>query len=252
MSTSTVDLGRAWQAVRGPLTEWLDDFTPGVFDPDLGIRFADLQATLADAMRDELDLAGYDPFRREAIVLETLTRFRDIVRLAGLADDSTIMAEAQRALGVTQMRVDTAVNTMKLDAVRSKRMDDIAATGTLTWTWKAKLDRRTCAYCVSMHGTSHPVGTPMLSHPNCRCIPTSAMLPSGWAWLRKLSAKDQDFVLHPAVGREWRKGRLTEDDIIDKVKHRRRPLRDIFGAQWRRMLATRRRRMSTTPKRRAS
>ena len=39
------------------------------------------------------------------------------------------------------------------------------------WVWHAKLDKRTCAFCWSMHGTIHKLGDPMASHVNCRCSP---------------------------------------------------------------------------------
>jgi hypothetical protein len=105
------------------------------------------------------------------------------------------------------------------------------------WWWQSSLDKKTCAFCIAMHGTAHPLGEPMVSHPNCRCVPTDAPLRrQGWAWLRSQPSTVQNAILHRAVATRMRAGDLGPEHIVDYGHHRRFPLKTIFGEEQKRVL----------------
>lgn len=49
------------------------------------------------------------------------------------------------------------------------------------WQWYATLNERSCAVCLAMHGSIHPLGEPLESHISCRC--TKRPLVPSWAEL---------------------------------------------------------------------
>jgi hypothetical protein len=108
------------------------------------------------------------------------------------------------------------------------------------WFWQSNLDRKTCAFCIAMHGTAHPLGVPMESHPNCRCVPSSTPLrQQGWAWLRSQSAATQNAILHRGVAMKMRAGELGPEHIVDYNHRRRYSLRHILGEDQKKVLARR-------------
>ena len=218
----------AWQAVRPDIDRWLK-LARGTYDIRAVHLFADIQAKVGDTIREALDAEGLSAFDRERVVLDTLRRFRQAAALTGTpATDDIIRDQMQRAMGVGAARASTTVTTLDLQRQRAELLSGFTEAGASNWTWKARLDPKTCAYCLSMHGRSFPIGTQMLSHPNCRCMPVPDAIPqSGWGWLRQQAREVQDRILHPLVARAWRQGRLTPEVIVDMTKRRRRPLRDL-------------------------
>lgn len=87
------------------------------------------------------------------------------------------------------------------------------------WVWKARLDTTTCGVCWAMHGSHHPVGTPMGTHPACYCV----MLPvirgkrgprivPGPDRFARLPVAKQEEVLGPTRYGLYRSGDLTMDE----------------------------------------
>lgn len=80
-----------------------------------------------------------------------------------------IAAEVKNDVGGSLVRALTISRTETLRAYRgaslaSYRANDDVVKG---WRWNARLDRRTCAFCWSMHNTIHPLSEHFASHPNC-------------------------------------------------------------------------------------
>lgn len=221
----------AWSVVRPDIDRWFGLVRGSTYSLEAVHLFADIQATIGDTIRDALDAEGIELFDRERIVLDTLARFRRAAVLVQTpASLDVIRADMKRALGTSLTRAQTTVTTMDLQRTRTDKLASYAEAGALSWTWRAHLDAKTCAYCLSMHGRDFAIGTPMLSHPNCRCMPVTGVtgVTGGWTWLRRQAIAVQDRILHPLVARAWRAGRLSPETIVDPTKMRRRPLRDLL------------------------
>lgn len=67
-----------------------------------------------------------------------------------------------RALTIARTEVIDSYRDASDLAYRETRMID-------EWEWFATLSERTCVVCLAMHGTRHPVGETLDSHPACRC-----------------------------------------------------------------------------------
>lgn len=102
-----------------------------------------------------------------------------------------------------------------------------------SWVWHASLGPRTCAACLAMHGSVHPLAESMASHPACRCtqVPktktwrelgfnvsdeneTSIQVPSGASEFAKWSISDQIKVLGPAAQAAYANGEVELQDFV--------------------------------------
>lgn len=104
------------------------------------------------------------------------------------------------------------------------------------WVWTASLSTRTCAMCLAMHGTVHPLTERLHSHPNCRCVAvprtksfeelgllgipeTRPGLPeSGADWFARQAPGRQLAILGPAKFEAYQRGEIT--------------LRNLIGVRW--------------------
>lgn len=122
------------------------------------------------------DGGGETPLARlfDRIGPDAAARLRRLL-LAGLSSGShpsVVAGWIEDALGWPRNRALLIARTEMLGAYR------IAATATYRanadvldgWVWLATDDARTCAFCLSMNGTLHPLDEDMSgTHPNCRC-----------------------------------------------------------------------------------
>lgn len=102
------------------------------------------------------------------------------------------------------------------------------------WVWTAALGPRTCAACIAMHGTIHPVTETLDGHPRCRC----AMVPrtpswadlgvpdmeddrppvtSGKDWFQEQPDAVQRGILGRAKWQAWKDGRISLDDTVART-----------------------------------
>jgi SPP1 gp7 family putative phage head morphogenesis protein len=83
-----------------------------------------------------------------------------------------VARDVSQALGISRARALTIARTEQIRAYRSANLQTFQANKDVVdvWIWSAALDRRTCAACIAMNGTEHPLSEQMGSHPNCRCV----------------------------------------------------------------------------------
>ena len=99
-----------------------------------------------------------------------------IIEGVGLGNNPRkIAASIVKAYGVELTDALRASRTVQLWAYRESTRLNYIANGVKYWIWYASLDEKTCASCMVMHGTKHPVTETMDDHYNGRC----AMLPEG-------------------------------------------------------------------------
>jgi len=141
--------------------------------------------------------------------------------------------QVQQSTGMARHRAETIVRTEAMRVYReAHRQTYLANADVLTgWTWRAHLDSATCACCVVMDGTAHPLEERLDGHPRCRCamvpatvswadlgVPgvedTTPPVRQGKAWLAQAPATVQRHVLGSGKFREWKAGRITLDDVV--------------------------------------
>jgi SPP1 gp7 family putative phage head morphogenesis protein len=66
------------------------------------------------------------------------------------------------------------------------------------WMWHAELDDRTCAACVMLHGTEHPLSESFDDHPNGRCAPLPITVS-----FRELGIDIEEVVPEVQKGEDW-------------------------------------------------
>lgn len=213
---------------------------------DEGGSFDDVASLIADTLATDLPLD--DIFARVRVANLSTARLREAIEAArgvGVLDAPTILRMGREAWVAQAQAAQFLVDDQAHKEVREKKMRNIAERTPPTvpgqWYWKSSLDRKTCAYCIAMHGTAHPLGVPMegLTHPNCRCIPVDTPMKMGWRWLRGQKAAVQNAILHRAVATRMRAGDLGPEQIVDYSNHRRRSLRNIFGENQKKTLMRR-------------
>jgi SPP1 gp7 family putative phage head morphogenesis protein len=86
----------------------------------------------------------------------------------------------ERALGVPRWRALTIARTEMLRAYKDAALENYRANSDVCdkWIWHASLSPRTCASCIAMHGTEHPLSEDLNGHPCCRC----ARVPKTKSW----------------------------------------------------------------------
>lgn len=93
------------------------------------------------------------------------------------------------------------------------------------WIWSADLGNRTCAACISKHGTRHPVEETLYDHPRGRCrplpiTPTNAELSETLGIPELADARYDDPYARMETGEAWlaRQGKVTQDRILGKAR----------------------------------
>lgn len=126
------------------------------------------------------------------------------------------------ALSITRARAETLVRTEVMRAARQSVMAAYEQSGVVTAVrWSASLSARTCGYCLSMHGTEHPIGTVMATHPACRCswspitrrTDRSLLGPTGEQWFDAQPVPVQQSILGIAAQAAYAAGDVALSDF---------------------------------------
>lgn len=154
----------------------------------------------------------------------------------------TIATELRGALNLSSWRsIATAraetMRTYRQTAIELMAYNSMVVTG---WMWVAHMSSRTCAACLGLHGSIHPLTEVFGSHTSCRCVPAPVMgeapeVQSGEDWLREQSSGVQDSVLGKAKGNLYRQNKFVVSDLVDRhmtkwgPTARVRSLNDLVG-----------------------
>lgn len=131
-----------------------------------------------------------------------------------------------RHRAITVMRTESQRVYREVARETYQANDDVLG----SWTWTATLSSRTCAACLAMHGTVHPLTETLDGHPRCRCamVPrakrprgrdTRPPLGDGAAWLRGQPVRTQRAVLG-AKWQPWTLGEISLDDVVARTRSR--------------------------------
>jgi SPP1 gp7 family putative phage head morphogenesis protein len=150
-------------------------------------------------------------------------RLRDEL-LAGVAQGehpTRIAARMRSVADVPRRRAVLIARTEVLRAYRSANVETWAQMDVVQgWVWIAALDRRTCAACWAMHGTVHPDGTDLESHPACRCVPAPnvpgqrRLVAPGAEQLKAMARADLTRILGPGRAADLLAGRIQPQDLV--------------------------------------
>ena len=154
---------------------------------------------VADALTEAVAL-GYNPRKTAAII--------------------------RRETGMTLTRSLTIARTETLRAYREATHQTYQANKNIVagWYWVASLSRRTCAACIALHGTFHPMEERMSTHVRCRCtsIPgikgdPSPFTETGQEWFDKQPADVQQAVFsNQAAWKAYSSGQAQLTDFVGK------------------------------------
>lgn len=200
-----------------------------VYDDDTPTVLGRFQALPDDAL---LDLVGFtqlgSPLHELFRQLDGGTTILERTIFEGLAlgkGARAIAAEAKKALALPLARSLTIARTETLRAYRESTRRIYEANGHLLdgWQWFSARDRRSCAACWAMHGTTHTPQERLDGHPNCRCsmVPIVKgqdpfVTPAADEFAR-LPEKDQRFVLGRERFKLWKDGQVALGDLVVQV-----------------------------------
>ena len=134
---------------------------------------------------------------------ESADRVRAAI-VAGLGTGQTpgeIVRGIRTEIGGSMARTLTVIRTEDMRAYREAQRAAFEENSDVVngWRWWSSLSFDTCAACLSNHGREFPLGEPMDSHPNCRCI--AIPITKTWADLGHPQIADQK--LDVQTGDEW-------------------------------------------------
>jgi hypothetical protein len=108
-----------------------------------------------------------------------------------------------------------------------------------SWMWWSRLDAKTCAACVSLHGRVFPLTMMMNDHPHGRCIPLPIIkypaifggdhtLPidppeMGEDWFARLTPEEQEELLGTGLYEAWSAGDVDFANLATEADH------DVYG-----------------------
>lgn len=91
------------------------------------------------------------------------------------------------------------------------------------WVWVASFSRRTCASCIAMAGTVHPMEERMESHPRCRCSQAPLLrgqaveFQKGEEWFAEQPEEIQRAILGSNIATQsYRDGKVTLTDFVGR------------------------------------
>jgi hypothetical protein len=132
----------------------------------------------------------------------------------------TIARRARQAFGGNLSRALTVARTEVLRAYRRASWATYRANADVVrgWIWLSSLSRRTCAACLAMHGTRHPLTEEFHDHPRGRCCPVPDV--RTWAELGYPAAEAPE-PLDLGSGEEWFAGQPADVQraVLGGAKH---------------------------------
>lgn len=168
-----------------------------------------------------------------------------IINGVGLGSNSAKIANEilERGFGVGLTDALRWTRTLQNYSYRWANLASYEANGITSWIWWAKLDGRTCASCISLHGQSFPISDGVANdHHNGRC----AMLPyvegmtlnpnAGLEWYNQQSEAVQKDILGVGKWEAYRAGKFTFDklsttynDGVFGIMRREATLQELVG-----------------------
>lgn len=153
-----------------------------------------------------------------------------------------IAPQIEKAIGEPRWRALTIARTEALRSYRTASLETYRKNSDVVgqWRWTAALQKRTCAACLAMDGTLHPLTQEFGSHPNCRCTPvpltkewaeilgplgidtssipdTRPQMQSGSDWFQSQNEATQRTVLGNAKYEAWKAGKFELADTVKKT-----------------------------------
>lgn len=164
--------------------------------------------------------------------------------MTGLAAGLNPREVARLARQATGMGMDRALRIARTEMLRASR-ETVHQTMLANpdiydgWIWSCSLSLRTCASCLAMNGTWHPLSERLEDHPNGRCAavpslkPWSSLgvnvpepvadpadsirgVPDAEAWLRELPAAAQEHILGKQAAELWRRGEIALHEFTER------------------------------------
>lgn len=129
--------------------------------------------------------------------------------------------EIREGLDFNRMRALMISRTETLRAYRTASHQNYKANADIVrgWTWRSARSSRSCAACIALDGTFHPVSEPQKFHVRCRCT----MIPSvrgvevdrGVNWFERQDEKMQREIIGTNAGFEaFKAGKLKLEDFV--------------------------------------
>jgi hypothetical protein len=133
-----------------------------------------------------------------------------------------VTREARQVLDEPRWRALTVADTESFKAFNQVLYDNYRANEqTVTgWWWHCQLSDHSCAACVAMHGTIHPLSEHLNDHPNGSCVAVPYVagmkLPDGQAWFDLQSAEMQRKILGTKIAYRMYKSGMPLKQFIGK------------------------------------
>lgn len=136
-----------------------------------------------------------------------------------------LAAELTKVIDGDAWRLLRIARTESLQSMRAASSATYAANsdvlqGTI---WVCALSARTCAACLAMSGTIHPVDYAMESHPSCRCSlapwvkgSSKPGVQSGEEWFANQPAATQRAILGPSAHKAYQQGDVALSDFVQR------------------------------------
>lgn len=163
-----------------------------------------------------------------------------LIRGVTLGDNPRKVArDVQDALGIERARALTISRDSLNNAYRSANLETYRANDDVCegWIWSCSFSIRTCAVCIAMNGTVHPLSEEFEGHNNDRCVPipqtrswgdilgplgidtsgipeTTVQVQSGESWFSEQDAATQQAILGKAKYAAYKDGALSLSQLV--------------------------------------
>lgn len=209
----------------------------------------DLPPETVEQLLGFLDPAGPLYKRLSELAPTTVDRLADVIlQSVAMGKNPRVLAReiVNRGLGMGLTDSLRMARTVQLWSYREATRANYVANGDVVkgWVWYATLgDPRTCASCIAMHGTIHPLDEPLNDHHNGRCaaIPITItrrnpVEQTGEEWFNQQSDTAQEQILGKGKYQAWVDKKFTfsqltkeHDDQVYGMMRTEASLKDLLG-----------------------